>query len=95
MHELWSLGLGEPRLLSALHGVGSAELLDDVVAAMQRREAESTGVAEVALGGAEQPRGLTQGVGVAWEMRGLATASSLYASAVSYTHLTLPTTPYV
>ena len=33
-HSLWNLGLGEPKLVSALHGRGSGDLLDDVVAAM-------------------------------------------------------------
>lgn len=31
---LWSLGLGEPRPISAIHGRGVADLLDDVVAAL-------------------------------------------------------------
>ena len=30
-HELWNLGLGEPHFVSALHGKGSADLLDLVV----------------------------------------------------------------
>ncbi|MFC4336145.1 ribosome biogenesis GTPase Der [Salininema proteolyticum] len=31
--ELWSLGLGQPRPLSALHGRGAGDLLDDIVEA--------------------------------------------------------------
>src|SRR5699024_11699257 len=31
---LWNLGLGEPHAVSALHGRGSGDLLDAVVAAM-------------------------------------------------------------
>lgn len=30
-HSLWSLGLGEPRFISALHGRGSGDLLDYIV----------------------------------------------------------------
>jgi GTP-binding protein len=30
-HALWSLGLGEPRFVSALHGRGSGDLLDHIV----------------------------------------------------------------
>ena len=29
--ELWSLGLGEPHLVSGLHGRGSGDLLDAVI----------------------------------------------------------------
>lgn len=32
--QLWSLGLGEPHLVSALHGRGSGDLLDAIAAAM-------------------------------------------------------------
>lgn len=32
--SLWSLGLGEPHPISALHGRGSGDLLDDILAAM-------------------------------------------------------------
>ena len=31
-HALWNLGLGEPRFVSALHGRGSGDLLDHIVA---------------------------------------------------------------
>ncbi|MBH0781166.1 ribosome biogenesis GTPase Der [Nocardia bovistercoris] len=31
---LWSLGLGEPRMISATHGRGTGDLLDDVLAAL-------------------------------------------------------------
>ena len=33
-HALWNLGLGEPHFVTALHGKGSADLLDQVVAAL-------------------------------------------------------------
>jgi GTPase len=33
-HELWSLGLGEPHPVSALHGRGSGDLLDAILAAL-------------------------------------------------------------
>jgi GTP-binding protein len=33
-HALWNLGLGEPRFVSALHGRGSGDLLDFIVAEM-------------------------------------------------------------
>ena len=33
-HQYWILGLGEPRPVSALHGEGVADLLDDMVAAL-------------------------------------------------------------
>lgn len=33
-HALWSLGLGEPRFVSALHGRGSGDLLDHIVREM-------------------------------------------------------------
>ncbi|MCW2651445.1 MAG: engA [Mycobacterium sp.] len=42
--ELWSLGLGQPYAVSAMHGRGVADLLDDVVAALpQVSEAGPTG----------------------------------------------------
>ncbi len=34
MHEFWSLGLGEPHPVSAVHGHGTGDLLDVVVAAL-------------------------------------------------------------
>lgn len=37
VHELWDLGLGEPIPVSALHGRGSGDLLDLVVAALPER----------------------------------------------------------
>lgn len=41
---LWSLGLGEPHAISAVHGRGVADLLDDVVAALPEvSEAASSG----------------------------------------------------
>ena len=42
--ELWSLGLGQPYAISAIHGRGVADLLDDVVAALPA-------VSELAAGG--------------------------------------------
>ena len=33
---LWSLGIGEPHPISAIHGRGVADLLDEVVAALPR-----------------------------------------------------------
>src|SRR5215468_5535771 len=52
-HSLWSLGLGEPVPVSALHGRGSGDLLDAILAALpqapeDRAEAES-GPRRVAL----------------------------------------------
>jgi GTP-binding protein len=34
VHEFWGLGLGDPRAVSALHGHGTGDLLDDLVAAL-------------------------------------------------------------
>lgn len=34
--DFWSLGLGEPHAISAIHGRGTAELLDVVVEEMHR-----------------------------------------------------------
>lgn len=45
--QLWSLGLGEPYPVSALHGRGVADLLDEVVKAMPKESA----VAQPRLGG--------------------------------------------
>ncbi|MEO7979390.1 MAG: ribosome biogenesis GTPase Der [Sporichthyaceae bacterium] len=39
--ELWSLGLGEPYAVSALHGRGSGEMLDAVLAALPETPAET------------------------------------------------------
>jgi GTP-binding protein len=41
---LWSLGLGEPYPVSALHGRGSGDLLDAVLAALPEAPREGTGV---------------------------------------------------
>jgi GTPase len=43
---LWNLGLGEPRAVSALHGRGSGDLLDAVLAALPDAPAEMFGAAE-------------------------------------------------
>jgi len=40
VHSLWSLGLGEPMAVSALHGRGSGDLLDAVLAALPEAPAE-------------------------------------------------------
>ncbi|MBO0838663.1 MAG: ribosome biogenesis GTPase Der, partial [Actinobacteria bacterium] len=40
VHALWSLGLGEPIAVSALHGRGSGELLDAILAALPSAPAE-------------------------------------------------------
>jgi GTP-binding protein len=40
--ELWSLGLGEPYPVSALHGRGSGDLLDAILAALPEAPAERT-----------------------------------------------------
>jgi GTP-binding protein len=47
--SLWSLGLGEPHPVSAMHGRGSGDLLDAVLAALPETPAESFGAG--ALGG--------------------------------------------
>ncbi|GAA2179947.1 hypothetical protein GCM10009847_15910 [Leucobacter tardus] len=44
---LWSLGLGEPRPVSALHGRGVADLLDEIIAALP----DESAVAQPKLGG--------------------------------------------
>ncbi|UGT60920.1 ribosome biogenesis GTPase Der [Nocardia asteroides] len=40
--SLWSLGLGEPRMVSAAHGRGTGDLLDDVLAALPETPREGT-----------------------------------------------------
>ncbi|WP_017792142.1 ribosome biogenesis GTPase Der [Leucobacter salsicius] len=45
--QLWSLGLGEPKPVSALHGRGVADLLDEVIAALP----EESAVAQPRLAG--------------------------------------------
>jgi len=40
-YEFWNLGLGEPRGVSALHGHGTGDLLDDLVKALPEGEPES------------------------------------------------------
>jgi GTP-binding protein len=40
IHTLWSLGLGEPLAVSALHGRGSGDLLDAVLSALPEAPAE-------------------------------------------------------
>jgi GTP-binding protein len=51
--QLWSLGLGEPHAVSALHGLGSGDLLDEVVRRLPDvvPAAETTGPRRVALVG--------------------------------------------
>jgi GTP-binding protein len=41
-YEFWNLGLGEPRAVSALHGHGTGDLLDDLVKALPEGEPEDT-----------------------------------------------------
>jgi GTPase len=41
-HEFWSLGLEQPRAISALHGHGTGDLLDDLVAALPEGEEPRT-----------------------------------------------------
>src|SRR5215468_3835965 len=52
-HSLWSLGLGEPFAVSALHGRGSGDLLDAILDALPQAPAErldaATGPRRVAL----------------------------------------------
>jgi GTP-binding protein len=43
VHSLWSLGLGEPLAVSALHGRGSGDLLDAVLDALPATPAEKFG----------------------------------------------------
>ncbi|MBO0853242.1 MAG: ribosome biogenesis GTPase Der [Nocardia sp.] len=40
---LWSLGLGEPKMVSAAHGRGAGDLLDDVLAVLPETPREGTG----------------------------------------------------
>jgi len=40
IHDFWSLGLGQPWPVSALHGHGSGDLLDAIVESLPEREAE-------------------------------------------------------
>ncbi|HEY7053537.1 MAG TPA: ribosome biogenesis GTPase Der [Mycobacterium sp.] len=51
--ELWSLGLGKPYAISAMHGRGVADLLDDVVAVLPEMSegGAATGLRRVALVG--------------------------------------------
>ena len=44
VHSLWSLGLGEPQPVSALHGRGSGDLLDVILDALPPAPAERFGV---------------------------------------------------
>lgn len=41
IHDFWSLGLGEPWAVSSLHGHGTGDLLDAIVAALPEREPET------------------------------------------------------
>ncbi|QIS11326.1 ribosome biogenesis GTPase Der [Nocardia arthritidis] len=40
---LWSLGLGEPRMVSAAHGRGTGDLLDDILAVLPETPREGSG----------------------------------------------------
>jgi ribosome-associated GTPase EngA len=49
-YEFWNLGLGEPRAVSALHGHGTGDLLDDLVASLPASEPEpETGEVGIAI----------------------------------------------
>ena len=50
-HGLWSLGLGEPRFVSALHGRGSGDLLDHIVSVLPEvgRAQNQDGYRKIAL----------------------------------------------
>ena len=50
-HALWSLGLGEPRFVSALHGRGSGDLLDHIIKVLPEvgRSQNQDGFRRVAL----------------------------------------------
>src|SRR2546422_857115 len=51
-HRLYALGLGEPLVVSALHGSGSGDLLDAIVAALpERAEPELAVDARIAIVG--------------------------------------------
>lgn len=41
--DFWILGLGEPHAVSAIHGVGTGDLLDNVVSVLPRRPRKSAG----------------------------------------------------
>ena len=41
LHEFWSLGLGEPWPVSAMHGHGTGDLLDEIVEVLPEREPEA------------------------------------------------------
>lgn len=47
-HEFWALGLEQPRAVSALHGHGTGDLLDDLVAVLPQGE-ESTVEGEIGI----------------------------------------------
>ncbi|MBA4371084.1 MAG: ribosome biogenesis GTPase Der [Coriobacteriaceae bacterium] len=40
IHDFWSLGLGDPRPVSSIHGHGTGDLLDDIAAALPEGEDE-------------------------------------------------------
>lgn len=49
-HEFWALGLTDPRAVSALHGHGTGDLLDDLVAALPEGESpEDEGEVGIAI----------------------------------------------
>lgn len=41
---LWSMGLGEPKMVSAAHGRGTGDLLDDILAALPETPREGSGL---------------------------------------------------
>ncbi|MFE3099735.1 ribosome biogenesis GTPase Der [Nocardia tengchongensis] len=42
--ELWSMGLGEPHMISAAHGRGTGDLLDEILAKLPETPREGTGI---------------------------------------------------
>ena len=44
--EFWSLGLGEPHPISAIHGVGTGDLLDQVLTFLPPKDQEGRGRAD-------------------------------------------------
>jgi GTP-binding protein len=49
--EFYELGLGEPYAISAIHGTGTGDLLDDLVAAFPEQESEEDDSVKIAIAG--------------------------------------------
>ena len=58
-YGLWNLGLGEPMPVSALHGRGSGDLLDAVLAALPEPPPESLRARSAARAGSRSSAGPT------------------------------------